>query len=135
MKLGRLQEETKTEEPNITPLIDIVFILLIFFVVTTTFARDLGLDVDRPEASTGAELPSRVVRVAVSERGEITVDAQPTSSWRVRDEIESRFELNPARTVLVVADRAVDAQRLVSVMDAAREAGATQVSLAVEEGP
>ncbi len=135
MRLGRLQEETRTEEPNITPLIDIVFILLIFFVVTTTFARDLGLDVDRPAASTGAELPSRVVRVAVSAGGEITVDAQPTSTWRLRDEIAGRFELNPARTVLVVADRAVNAQRLVSVMDAAREAGAAQVSLAVEEGP
>ncbi|MEO0813311.1 MAG: biopolymer transporter ExbD [Myxococcota bacterium] len=133
MKLGALQEESRTEDPNITPLIDIVFILLIFFVVTTTFAKDLGLEVDRPEAATGNTLPSRVVRVALGARGDLTVDAQPVSPWRIEAAVKERFELNASRVVLVVADRSVDADRLVSAIDAARRAGASQVSLAVEE--
>lgn len=132
--LDRLREQAAAaEEPNLAPLIDIVFILLIFFVVTTTFAKDLGLDIQRPAASTAVEVPTRVVRVAVSPSGEVTVDARPTSPWRLEDEVKQRLVNDLEKSVLVVADTAVEAGKLVQIMDACRRAGANNVALAVEE--
>jgi biopolymer transport protein ExbD len=135
MKLGQLSDEiTEGAEMNITPLIDIVFILLIFFVVTTTFVHELGLPVDRPEASTGAEQAPDIVRVAVSRQGEITVDARPTSRWRVEAEVRSRLRDDAHASVLLIADRDTVANVLVEVMDACRRAGAKNVALGVENG-
>ena len=133
MKLGSITNSPPpSEEPNVAPLIDIVFILLIFFVVTTTFARDLGIEVERPSASTATEQPANMIRVAVGRGGEIAVDGRPTSAWRLNVEVEDRLSNNTEKSVLVVADRSVDAKTLVEVMDACRKAGASQVALAVE---
>lgn len=135
MKLGTLSEDTDGRaELNITPLIDIVFILLIFFVVTTTFVHELGLPIDRPESTTASETPASVVRVAVSRRGEITVDAQPTSPWRVESEVRSRLRDDSDAAVVVVADRGAIADLLVDVIDACRRAGAKNVALGVDQG-
>lgn len=136
MKLGEVSQTPSTaDEPNVAPLIDIVFILLIFFVVTTTFARDLGIDVQRPAAASGRELPNQIVRVAVRDRHELTVDGRPTSPWRLQAEVKDRLSHYPEKSVLVVADRAVDAATLVDVMDDCRLAGASQVALSVEQEP
>ena len=133
MKLGSgTNRLPPSEEPNVAPLIDIVFILLIFFVVTTTFARDLGIDVERPSASMSTEQAANVVRVAVGRGGELAVDGRPTSAWRLSAEVQDRIADNLEKSVLVVADRSIDAERLVEVMDACRQAGAKQVALAVE---
>lgn len=134
MKLGSLtQSPPPNEEPNVAPLIDIVFILLIFFVVTTTFARDLGIDVERPSAGSATEQAVDLVRVAVGRGGELAVDGRPTSAWRLEAEVEDRIALHSDKSVLVVADRGVDAETLVDVMDTCRQAGALQVAIAVEK--
>ncbi|MGB0591780.1 MAG: ExbD/TolR family protein [Myxococcota bacterium] len=134
MKLGSVTSSPPpNEEPNVAPLIDIVFILLIFFVVTTTFARDLGIDVDRPSAGSATEQPANLVRVAVGRGGELAVDGRATSSWRLAAEVEDRIAHYVEKAVLVVADRGVDAETLVDVMDTCRQAGARQVALAVEK--
>lgn len=117
--------------PNLTPLIDIVFILLIFFVVTASFARDLGFEVTRPTATTGTQQDPRKLRVALGRGGEITVDGRPTSPWRVEVEVTERLSHFEDKEVLVIADAAVDAKRLVEVMDRCRRAGATNIALAV----
>jgi len=131
--LGRLSESMSEQaDLNITPLIDIVFILLIFFVVTTTFVHELGLPIDRPESSTASEQAQHVVRVAVSRQGEITVDAQPTSAWRVEAEVRAQLRDRPKAAVLVIADRGAVADVLVEVIDACRRAGASDVALGVE---
>ena len=133
--LGRLSESmSEPADLNITPLIDIVFILLIFFVVTTTFVHELGLPIDRPESSTASEQATHVVRVAVSRQGEITVDAQPTSPWRVEAEVRAQLRDRPGAAVLVIADRGAVADALVDVIDACRRAGAKDVALGVERG-
>jgi biopolymer transport protein ExbD len=135
VKLGQIAEEQREVGVlDITPLIDIVFILLIFFVVTTTFVHDLGLDVERPQATTARELPVEIVRVAVSDRGEITVDGRPTSAWRIEAEVRDRLGERDDASVLLVVDKGVVADRLVAVMDACRKAGAKSVALAVEQG-
>ena len=132
--LGRLSDEMAEQaDLNITPLIDIVFILLIFFVVTTTFVHELGLPIDRPESSTASEQAPQVIRVAVSRHGEITVDAQPTSSWRVEAEVRAHLREDADAAVLVIADRGTLADVLVDVIDACRRAGATDVALGVEQ--
>lgn len=132
MKLGSVTNTTpKSEEPNVAPLIDIVFILLIFFVVTTTFARDLGIEVERPSAGSATEQPANLLRVAIGSNGEIAVDGRPTSPWRLGAEIEDRLADYVEKSVLVVADRRIDAKTLVDVMDSCRQAGASQVAVAV----
>ena len=134
MKLGSVTNNPPpSEEPNVGPLIDIVFILLIFFVVTTTFARDLGLDVERPSASSATDQPPNIVRVAVGRGGELAVDGIPTSSWRLGAEVEDRISDHTEKSVLVVADQSIDAKTLVEVMDTCRQAGATQVAIAVDQ--
>lgn len=135
MKLGEVSREEleRDEEPNVAPLIDIVFILLIFFVVTTTFAKDLGIDIERPQASSATEQVNHVVRVAVGHNDAVTVDGRATSPWRLRAEVEARLAHLVEKSVLVVADVQVDAETLVNVVDECRTAGATQVALAVEE--
>lgn len=133
MKLGSVtQSPPPNEEPNVAPLIDIVFILLIFFVVTTTFARDLGVEVERPSAGAATEQPANIVRVAIGRGGELAVDGRATSAWRLGAEIEDRIALYADKSVLVVADRTIDAKTLVDVMDTCRQAGARQVAVAVD---
>lgn len=134
MKIGELSNEvSEGAELNITPLIDIVFILLIFFVVTTTFVHELGLPVERPDSSTATEQPHDVVRVAVSRQGEITVDAQPTSPWRVEAEVRARLREHADASVIVIADKGATAEVIVDAIDACRRAGAEGVALGVED--
>jgi len=136
VRLGELSDDVPgAGELNITPLIDIVFILLIFFVVTTTFVHDLGLPIERPQASTAEPQAASVLRVAVSERGEITIDAVPTSPWRIEAEVRGRLRDEPDAAVLVVADKGVHADALVVVMDACRRGGGRRIALAVEAEP
>ncbi len=135
MKIGQLSDQvSEGAELNITPLIDIVFILLIFFVVTTTFVHELGLPVERPDSSTATEQPHDVVRVAVSRQGEITVDAQPTSPWRVEAEVRARLREHADASVVVIADKGATAEVIVDAIDACRRAGAEGVALGVEAG-
>lgn len=132
--LGRLSEGVAEQaDLNITPLIDIVFILLIFFVVTTTFVHELGLPIDRPESTTAAEQAKHVIRVAVSRNAEVTVDARPTSLWRVEAEVRTHLREKSDAAVLVIADRGAVADVLVDVIDACRRAGASDVALGVEQ--
>ena len=134
MKLGSISSSPPpNEEPNVAPLIDIVFILLIFFVVTTTFAQDLGIEVERPSAGSATEQPVNIVRVAVGRGGELAVDGRATSAWRLGAEVQDRIAHHAEKNVLVVADRSIDAKTLVDVMDTCRQAGATQVATSVEE--
>jgi len=134
MKLGSVTSTPpSSDEPNVAPLIDIVFILLIFFVVTTTFTRDLGIDVERPSAGNATEQPANLVRVAVGRGGELAVDGRATSPWRLAAEVQDRIALYVDKSVLVVADRGVDAKTLVDVMDTCRQAGAQEVAIAVDK--
>ncbi|MEM1034178.1 MAG: biopolymer transporter ExbD [Myxococcota bacterium] len=135
MRLGDLSQHAEGEdgaEPNVTPLIDIVFILLIFFLVTTTFAKDLGLDIDRPAAATGSEQPADVLRVAVGRDGSLTVAARPTSPWNLSAAVRRALVSRRDKSVLLVSDEGVEAGALVDVMDACRLAGASRVAVAVE---
>jgi len=118
-------------EINITPMLDIVFIMLIFFIVTTSFVKELGVDVNRPTNTPVKEQKkSEVIAVRIDDTGQIFVQDRLVDVRAVRANIESGLANKPDATVVVVADRSSESGLLVTVIDQARVAGAEKVSLA-----
>ena len=121
---------TAQAEIQMTPLIDMVFILLIFFVVTTSFVSETGLDIQRPQSSSSETLPRENIPVAISTDGRITVDGQRVGLLSIRPFLEKRLRMQPGLAVVLVADKAVSVDRVVRVMDEIRAAGVGEVALA-----
>jgi biopolymer transport protein ExbD len=118
-------------EINITPMLDIVFIMLIFFIVTTSFVKELGVDLDRPSnAPVKEEKRSEVIPVRIEANGQIFVDNRLVNEGAVRANIVTGLASKPNATVVVIADRNADSGYIVTVIDQARVAGAGKVSLA-----
>ncbi len=118
-------------EINITPMLDIVFIMLIFFIVTTSFVKEIAMDVNRPSnAPVKEQKLSEVIAIEILPSGEILVQKRLTDIRAVRANIESALASKPEATVVVISDRDADAGLLVQVIDQARVAGADNVSLA-----
>ena len=117
-------------EINITPMLDIVFIMLIFFIVTTSFVKESGIDMTRPSNQPPkTEKISDVIFVKIDPSGQIFVKERPTDVRAVRANIESGLALKPDASVVVAASRDADAGLLVRVVDQARVAGAERVSV------
>ena len=118
-------------EINITPMLDIVFIMLIFFIVTTSFVKELGVDLDRPSnAPVKEEKRSEVIPVRIEANGQIFVEERLVNVGAVRANIVTGLAAKPNATVVVIADRNADSGYIVTVVDQARVAGAGKVSLA-----
>ncbi len=118
-------------EINITPMLDIVFIMLIFFIVTTSFVKELGVDLDRPSnAPVKEEKRSEVIPVRIEANGQIFVENRLVNVGAVRANIVTGLAAKPNATVVVIADRDADSGYIVTVVDQARVAGAGKVSLA-----
>ena len=129
-RLSRTEDEA---EINITPLLDIVFIMLIFFIVTTSFVKEFGVDVSRPSSAPVKEQKqSEIIAVRIDENDQIFVQNRLVDVRAVRANIESGLANKPDATVVVVAHRQADAGLLVKVIDQARVAGAEKVSLAAQ---
>ena len=130
-KYKRKKDES---EINITPLLDIVFIMLIFFIVTTSFVKEISLDVNRPTKSPVKEQKrSEVISVRISAEGQVFVQERLVDIAAVRANIESNLAIKPSASVVVVSDRDADAGVLVRVIDQSRLAGAKNVSLAAQK--
>ena len=110
-----------------------VFILLIFFMVSTTFVKDMKLDLNRPAASSATTASTKAVRVYIDNVGEIYLDGEPVRLWVVQSRIRDLLGASTAKSVLVVTDDGVPAGRLVEVVDQVRLAGATDVGVATVE--
>lgn len=115
---------------DIAPLIDIVFILLIFFLVTATFVKDTGVQVSRPQASLVQTLEPTSMRVSVTSDGDVYTGGHRVSLDELRAKVGSFIARERTRAVIVIPDEDVPARRLIEVMDAARLGGATDVALA-----
>ena len=127
----KFKKNREESEINITPMLDIVFIMLIFFIVTTSFVKEISIDVNRPTKSPIKEQKkSEVISVRISGEGQIFVQDRLITLDAVRANIESSLALKPEATVVVVSDREADAGFLVKVIDQSRLAGARNVSLA-----
>ena len=121
---------TAQTEIQMTPLIDMVFILLIFFVVTTSFVSETGLDIQRPQSSSSETLPRENIPVAIGADGRITADGQRVGLLSIRPFLQKRLRMQPGLAVVLVADKAVSVDRVVCVMDEVRTAGINEVALA-----
>ena len=130
----KFKKNREESEINITPMLDIVFIMLIFFIVTTSFVKEISIDVNRPTKSPIKEQKkSEVVSVRISAEGQIFVQDRLITLDAVRANIEANLALKPQATVVVVSDREADAGFLVKVIDQSRLAGARNVSLAAQK--
>lgn len=122
------EEETRIE---LSPLIDIVFILLIFFIVSTVFIRESGVEVDKPSASSGAQIRKNLVILAVTREGDIVHAGANIGLVGIPSSIKPLLE-TPDHPVVVQADAAVTTQLLVRVIDQLKIAGAENVMLATK---
>ena len=119
-------------EINMTPLIDMVFILLIFFIVTTSFVNETGVDVNRPSAETAVNKELANIMVAITSSGQINIGGRVVDRRAVRANIERLHAENPEGSVIIIADKDVKTGLLIEVMDQARLAGIANVSIAAE---
>ena len=118
---------------DMTPMLDIVFIMLIFFIVTATFVKESGIDVTRPDADTAVKQDRAGILIAISEQGEVWINKRKVDVRAVRANVERLLAENPQGSVVIQADEKSVTGLLVQVMDAARLAGAPSVAIAAQE--
>lgn len=127
------QKKTKEFGIDISPLIDMVFILLIFFMVTTTFVKDMKLELERPSAASASRASTKSVRVYIDRSGEVHVEGAPVKPWMLQSRIVDLMKSMGEVPVLVITDKLVPAERLIEVVDQCRLAGAADVGVATEQ--
>ena len=125
--------EDQDEDVNVTPLLDIVFIMLIFFIVTSTFVKEPGVEVERPEASTSTERRLASIIVAISEEDEIWINKELVEINEVRLQIEQLRRENPRGTAVVQADAKAKTRLLVEVVTQIRATGISDVAVSTED--
>lgn len=130
---GRFSRGDDESDINLTPMLDVVFIMLIFFIVTATFIKQPGTDVSRPHAETDIEKPTVSVLVAINSGGEIWIDKQQVEAAAVGGMIERLHLENPKGGLVIQADRAAKYEKLKAVLDAARNVGLTQVAISTAD--
>jgi len=124
------RQRTPVRELNMAPLIDMVFILLIFFLVTTSFVKETGIAVQRPTAATAVGDARTAILIAVDDDNRIFFDHREIDIRAVRANVERALAENPEGAVVVVADKESATGTAIQVMDGCRMAGAANVSLA-----
>lgn len=118
------------DEIDITPMLDVVFIMLIFFIVTATFVKESGIDVNRPDASTATVKTQTGIIVGVDASGDIWINKRKVELGQVRANIERLHAENPKGGLIVKADELSQTKVVVSVLDAAKAAGLKDIALA-----
>ena len=117
-------------ELNSTPLIDMVCILLIFFLVTTSFVKETGIEIQRPLAATAADRPQATILVGISAENRVFMQQREIDVRAVRANVAQALAENPEGQVVVVADRVSQTGTVIAVVDACRAAGAPDVAVA-----
>ncbi|PCJ86476.1 MAG: biopolymer transporter ExbD [Thiotrichaceae bacterium] len=133
--MRRLNKDVAEEESNIdiTPMLDVVFIMLIFFIVTATFIKESGIDVNRPDAATAVKKSKANILIAINEKNEIWIDRRQIDIRSVRPNIERLHAENPQGSVVIQADKKSYTETLIKVMDASRSAGVYNIAIAAQE--
>jgi len=134
--MGRFRESAKEDSGesgiDISPLIDCVFILLIFFIVTTTFVEETGVEVDKPQAASGIRLEKTSILIALTAKGEVVYGGREIGVIGVQPLVKRMLQKEDL-PVVIQADGAAQAVTLVRVIDEAKLAGANKVSLATKQ--
>lgn len=125
--------EEEAQAIDLTPMLDVVFIMLIFFIVTATFIKETGIEVTRPEATTAEERPDAAILIAVSANDEIWIDNSQVDPRGVSAQIERLRAENPRGTVVIQADNDANMELVVNIAEAARDLGITNVAVSTEK--
>ena len=108
---------------DMTPMLDIVFIMLIFFIVTTSFVKEAGIEVNKPDASNATKQKSANIFIAINEDGDVWMDKREVDVERVRANIERMLAEQPTEVVIIQADEKAEHGKVVEVMDQVKAAG------------
>ena len=134
MKSGIMKKKGQDEagEIDLTPMLDVVFILLIFFIVTSVFVTEAGIDVSKPEASTVEDTSGDLILIAVGPSGDIWIDGDQIDPRFIRSRFELRLADAPNSAVIIQADQSSNNEQVMLILDAAREANIDDVSISAE---
>ena len=131
--IANIKTEQDEAEINLTPMLDVVFIMLIFFIVTATFIRETGLDVNRPDQDQAQVVQEEgAILIIIDSTDDIWIDRRVIDPRAVRANIERLHAEDPERPVVIQAANASSAEMLVTIMDAARQANVFNISIASE---
>ncbi len=131
MKKRHAASEDETEI-NVTPMLDIVFIMLIFFIVTTSFIRETGIDPQRPEAVTAAKQERGNILIGVAANGQIWMAQRQVELAAVRQMVEQARSESPESTVVIIADERAETGIVIDLMDQVRLGGIFNISVAAQ---
>ena len=123
------RNEDEEAEINMTPMLDVVFIMLIFFIVTTSFVRETGVEINRPLAESSEKLPQNAILIAITEHSQIWIDRRRIDKRAVRRNIERLLAENPDSSVVIQADQSAPTGTLITVLDQAKLAGAKKIAV------
>jgi len=122
-------KKQQVDNVDVSPLIDMVFILLIFFMVTTTFVKDMKLDIDRPSAASASKSDAKVVRVYIDNTSQVYIDNQPVQLWAIQSKLRDMLRTSTDKSVLVISDDTIPVETLIDVVDECRMSGAKDVAV------
>lgn len=129
---SRLQRRLESQEPqgiDMSPLLDVVFILLIFFIVSTVFVKETGVEVDKPQAISAQRQDQKAILLAITSNGDVVYDSANIGVAGIRGTVEQLL-MGEDRPVVIQADRSVPTELLMEVIDEAKIAGAQSVNIA-----
>ncbi|HJN96890.1 MAG TPA: biopolymer transporter ExbD [Gammaproteobacteria bacterium] len=134
MKSGVMKRRQQDEagEIDLTPMLDVVFILLIFFIVTSVFVTEAGIEVTRPEASTVDPTSGDLILIAVGPNGDIWIDGDQIDPRFIRSRFELRLADAPNSAIIIQADESANNEQVMLILQAAREANIDNVSISAE---
>ena len=132
--IGNNAEDSQEASVDITPMLDVVFIMLIFFIVTATFIKESGVEVNKPAAATAAVQGKANILIAIDEHNQVWINRRQVDIRAVRPNIERLHAENPKGTVVIQADKKSTNETLVQVMDASRQAGVFDIAISAEKG-
>ena len=124
------QEDT---ELDMTPMLDIVFIMLIFFIVTTSFVKESGVTVSSPSAETASQQENANIFIAITAEGEVWIDRRPVDPRSIRAIVARMHADNPEGSVIIQSDEEASTRALVDVMDQVRLAGIEAIAIAANK--
>jgi len=132
-KKSVFSSEEEDNEINLTPMLDVVFIMLIFFIVTASFIKEAGIDVTRPDAVTADKQEDAAIFFSISANDEIWIDRRETEPRALRTAIERLHSENPKGSIVIQADENSTNEMLVIVMEAAKAVGVANVAIATDD--
>ncbi len=134
MKSGLMKQKDQEEagEIDLTPMLDVVFILLIFFIVTSVFVTEAGIEVIKPEASTVDDTSGDLILIAVGPAGDIWIDGDQIDPRFIRSRFELRLADAPNSAIIIQADAGANNEQVMLILQAAREANIDNVSISAE---